>query len=396
MAARTAPIEDDGRMTRSSHPVLSNARLNRATLARQLLLETSSLEPVAAIEQIGGVQAQEPASPYLGLWTRLRSFEAATLDEAFRTRAIVKATLMRGTLHAVSLNDYLRLLPAILPMLRRLNARASRGAPTRSAIDLLAKAAIEFSAEPRTNVELREHLEALAGDDLGTGFPWWWVRRHSPFVHVPGPIPWSFGRRPALIAAEAWTGSRTFVPEAMALEHLVVRYLGAFGPATLADLTAWSGLGVASVRPAIAALDEVGKLRRYSDERGRELIDVVDGPLPDGDVDAPPRFLPMWDSLVLGHADRTRVLSDDHRAIVIGRNGDTLPSFLVDGRVAGLWWAEADGNATRIVLEPFGTLPQSARRALEQEGERLAAFVAPHEPEVYRRYRRSRARRPAG
>lgn len=383
-------------MARSSHPVLSNTRLNRATLARQLLLEPSLLDPVAAIEQIGGVQAQEPASPYIGLWTRLGSFETATLDEAFRTRAIVKATLMRGTLHAVSLNDYLRLLPAILPMLRRLNVRAGRGTPTRSAIDRLAKAAIEFSAEPRTNVELREHLEALAEDDLETDVPWWWVRRHSPFVHVPGPVPWSFSRRPALIAAEAWTGGRAFAAESAAIEHLVVRYLGAFGPATLADMTAWSGLGVASLRPAIAALDEAGKLRKFSDERGRELIDNDDAPIPEGDIAAPPRFLPMWDSLVLGHADRTRVLSDDHRAIVIGRNGDTLPTFLVDGRVAGLWWAESDGNATRIVLEPFRALMQPVRRALEQEGERLAAFVAPHEPEVYRRYRWSRARRPAG
>jgi hypothetical protein len=383
-------------MVRSAHPVLSNVRLNRATLARQLLLEPSRLDPIAAIEQIGGLQAQEPASPYLGLWTRLRSFEAAPLDEAFRARSIVKATLMRGTLHVVSMDDYLRLLPAMLPTLRRLNVRASRGMPARTAIDRLAEAAIEYSAEPRTNVELREHLEGLAGDDLDTTFPWWWVRRHSPFVHVPGPAPWSFGRRPALIAAEAWTAGRPFAAEGAALEHLIVRYLGAFGPATLADITAWSGLGAANIRPAIAALDEGGTLRRYSDERGRELIDNDDATLPDGDVDAPPRFLPMWDSLVLAHADRTRVLSDDHRAIVIGRNGDTLPTFLVDGRVAGLWWAEPDGLATRIVLEPFGRLTRAVQRALELEGQRLAAFVAPHEPEVYRRYRRSRARRPIG
>jgi len=383
-------------VARSSHPVLSNAQLNRATLARQLLLEPSPLDPVAAIEQIGGLQAQEAASPYIGLWTRLRSFDAATLDEAFQARTIVKATLMRGTLHAVSLDDYLRLLPAILPMLRRMSRRQSRGSPALARIERLAEAAIAFSTEPRTNVELRQHLETIADGDLGTDFPWWWVRRHAPFIHVPGSIPWSFGRHPTLVAAEAWTGGRAFAAEDAALEHLVRRYLGAFGPATLADLSAWSGLSIVSLRPAIAAVDGGGGLRRFSDEAGRELIDLDGAPRPDGDVSAPVRLLPMWDSLVLGHADRTRVLRDDHRAVVIGRNGDTLPTFLVDGRVAGLWWAEADGKATRFVLEPFGKLDRVVRRDLEEEGERLARFVAPHEQEVYRRYRTSRARRPAG
>lgn len=365
-------------------------------LARQLLLEPSRLDPVAAIEQIGGLQAQEPASPYLGLWTRLRSFEAARLDEAFRARTIVKATLMRGTLHAVSLDDYLRLLPAILPMLRGANRRESRGSPNLARIEQLAEAAIAFSAEPRTNVELREHLESLAGSHLGTDFPWWWVRRHAPFVHVPASIPWSFGRRPALIAAQAWTNGRPFGPEDEAVEHLIRRYLGAFGPASLADISAWSGLGIGRLRPAIATVDDFGDLLRFSDERGRELIDLVGAPRPEADVTAPPRFLPMWDSLVLGHADRTRIVDDSQRGVVTARNGDTLPTFLVDGRVAGLWWAEADGDTGRIVLEPFGELAGPVRRALDQEGERLAAFVAPHEPEVYRRYRTSRARRTTG
>jgi winged helix DNA-binding protein len=383
-------------VARSVHPVLSTAQLNRATLARQLLLEPSRLDPVAAIERIGGLQAQEPASPYLGLWTRLRSFEAATLDDAFRARTIVKATLMRGTLHAVGLDDYLRLLPAILPMLRALNRRVSRGSPDLTRIEQLAEAALSYSAEPRTNVELREHLESLAGSNLGTDFPWWWVRRHAPFVHVPAAMPWSFGRRPALIAADAWTNGRPFATEGAATEHLVRRYLGAFGPASLADMSAWSGLGIGRLRPAVTAVDGSSELCRFTDVRGRELIDLVGAPRPDADVTAPPRLLPMWDSLVLGHADRTRVLDDSHRGVVIARNGDTLPTFLVDGRVAGLWWAEATRESSRIVLEPFGNLAREIRRALEQEGERLAAFVAPHEPDVYRRYRTSRARRTAG
>ena len=383
-------------MARSSHPVLSNAQLNRATLARQLLLEPSPLDPVAAIEQIGGLQAQEAASPYIGLWTRLRSFDAATLDEAFQARTVVKATLMRGTLHAVTIDEYLRLLPAILPMLRRVSRRQSRGSPTQAHIERLAEAATAFSTEPRTNVELRQHLETIAEGDLGTDLPWWWVRRHAPFIHVPAPTPWSFGRRPALVAAAAWTRGRPLAEGDAALEHLLRRYLGAFGPATLADVAAWSGLSIVSLRPAITAVKAETGLRRFSDEGGRELIDLHEAPRPDGDVPTPVRLLPMWDSLVLGHADRTRVMRDDHRAIVIGRNGDTLPTFLVDGRVAGLWWAEADGGATRVVLEPFSRLDPAVRRDLQEEGERLATFVAPHEPEVYRRYRTSRARRTVG
>ena len=174
-----------------------------------------------------------------------------------------------------------------------------------------------------------------------------------------------------------------------------MRHLGAFGPATAADVSAWSGAPVARLRPAIAALDADGELWHVRDERGRQLVDLVGAVRPDPDVPAPPRLLPMWDNVLLAHADRTRIIGDAERQVVIARNGDTLPTFLLDGRVAGLWWAVADGpGGTRIELEPFGRLAAPDRRALEDEAARLAAFVAPHEPDVYRRYRTSRARRP--
>ena len=144
------------------------------------------------------------------------------------------------------------------------------------------------------------------------------------------------------------------------------------------------------MRPAIAAIDAAGDLRRYRTEAGRELIDLADAPLPDEDVPAPPRLLPMWDSTVLAFDDRTRIVSDADRARIIARNGDTLPVFLVDGLVAGRWWAAADGGHTRIELEPFRPLARSDRLALETLGDRLARFVEPHEPEVYRRYQRWR------
>jgi hypothetical protein len=381
------------------HPALTAGQLNRAVLARQHLLERSGDPLVRAVERIGGLQAQEPASPYVGMWSRLAGFEAPALDAAFRERRIIKATFVRATLHAVSRDDYRRIFPAVLPMLRRLTRRERGGGPGEAELDRLAAAALAFADRPRSNTDLRTHVAEYA-DGIEPDDALWFVRRHVPFVHVPGDVPWSFGRRPSLIAAAAWLDGEAFEAEERALEQLVRRYLGAFGPATAADVGAWSGLPVGRFRPALAAIDAGGELRRFSDERGRELLDLTGMPLPAADTPAPVRFLPMWDSLVLAHADRTRVMSDDHRRVVIGSNGDTLPTFLVDGRVAGLWWAEPaghrDGSAPRIILEPFGRLRAAYRRALDEEGARLATFVGPLEPGVFGRYRRSRARRPPG
>lgn len=387
-----------GRRRRTSpHPILDAGRLNRSTLARQSLLERTSATPVApAVERFGGLQAQEPASPYIALWTRIEGFEAASLDEAVREREIVKATLMRSTLHAVSRDDYRHLLPAIRPMLHGLTRRERGGGPGAERLDQLADAALRFAATPRANAELRRHLAPLVDGELDPDDAWWWVRRHAAFIHAPTPDPWSYGRRPSLVAAGSWLDSEGFAAEADGLERLVRRHLAAFGPATAADIASWSGLPVARLRPAIEAIDRSGELRRFSDVRARELLDLEGAPLPEGDAPAPPRLLPMWDSVLLAFADRTRIISDEHRAVVVARNGDTLPTFLVDGRVAGLWWAEGDRDRTRIVLEPFGRLARADRRALELEGERLAAFVEPHERGVFGRYRRTRARRRPG
>ena len=408
--ARHAVIGEDGEVSRRTgpavHAVLSAARLNRATLARQLLLQPAGLDPVAAIEAVGGLQAQEPASPYLALWTRLAAFDATGLHAAFHDRTVVKATLMRITLHAVSRRDYEQFLPALLPMLRNTARRDARGGSDAARVARLAAATADFASQPRTGIELRDYIAGLdAGKRLEEGL-WWWVRRHLPLVHVPGKPPWAFTRRPVLTTPGAWLGHPALAgaglddPDGQAhaagMQHLVRRYLAAFGPATVRDVAAWSGAAVADVRPALAALDAAGGLRRFVDDAGRELLDLEGAALPAADVPAPPRLLPMWDNLLLAHADRTRVISDAHRALVIARNGDVLPSFLVDGRVAGLWWAEPDGAASRVVLEPFAPLPREALSALESEAERLAAFVAPLEPAVFARYRRTRARRHAG
>jgi hypothetical protein len=376
--------------TRTAHPRLTARQLNRATLARQLLLERGKLDVMAATERIGGLQAQEPASPHIGLWTRLAGFVPADLDLALAQRSVVKGTLMRSTLHIVSAADYLHLWPAVVPRLGSSRRQDRETPPNAKRLAALRARAEAFTAEPRGLGELREHLgdaDGMARDEV-----LWWIRRSVAFAHAPSDVAWSFGRRPRLAYALPWLAADGWPTTDEALKHLVRRYLGAFGPATAADLSQWSGLAVGTVRPGIAALDSAGELRRFSDERGRELLDLEGAPLPDADTPAPPRLLPMWDSTLLAFADRTRVISDQDRRVVIARNGDTLPTFTVDGAVVGLWWAAAEpGGRTRIVIEPFRLpLARVVARTLEQEGERLADVVGPLEPDVYTRYQRWR------
>ena len=379
-------------MAHASRSVLSAAAVNRATLARQLLLERAELPRRRGDRGASpGSRPRNRPRRTSRLWTRLAGFAAEDLDVAFRERRVVKATLMRSTLHAVSLDDYRHFQPAVRPMLRALNRRLEGDRPREQRVAELAEASLAYASVPRSNVELRDHAATL-DPEIARDVAWWLIRRYAAFVNVPAEVTWSFGRRPAYIDARVWLDGAPFAEDGVAVVHLVRRYLAAFGPASIADAAAWSGLPIARLRAGFAALDEAGELVRFDQERGRELLDLRDAPRPDPATPAPPRLLPMWDSLLLAYADRTRVIGDDHRRIVVARNGDTLPTFLVDGRVAGLWWTEADGVGTRIVLEPFGRLERGDRRALEAEGERLVAFVGPHEPAVYGRYRWSRAR----
>jgi hypothetical protein len=192
-----------------------------------------------------------------------------------------------------------------------------------------------------------------------------------------------------MVAPEAWIG-RPFASRDDGLVHLARRYLGALGPATVNDAASWSRLAVATLRPAFAALEAADELWHGRDEDGRELLDLVDAPRPGDEVAAPPRLLPMWDGLLLGHADRTRVIDPVHKPRIVARNGDTYPTFLVGGRVAGLWWTRPTADGPEIELEPFGRLASGDRAALEREGASLAAFLADREPNAYGSYRRRR------
>ncbi|MGK2849586.1 MAG: winged helix DNA-binding domain-containing protein [Candidatus Limnocylindrales bacterium] len=381
-------------MNSADPPILSLAALNRATLARQHLLERAPLDPVAAIEALGGLQAQEPASPSIALWTRLADVRVQDLDAAIARRELVKATLMRSTLHLVSAADYRRLRPVLPPRAGSIRRQDRRAPPDGETLAALLAATAQHAREPRTLAEITAHLAAAGIEpDRDPADTVWWVRRHAPLIHAPGDVPWSFGRRPRLVDAGAWLGTsdddRVGIDHA--LEHMVRRYLGAFGPATAADIGAWSGVAIGTLRPAIAELDVRDELWHARDERGRALLDLPNAPRPHPDIPVAPRLLAMWDSILLAHADRTRIISDADRAVVIALNGDTLPTFLVDGRVAGLWWAQAEpGGRTRIAIEPFRPVDPRVRQALEAEVERLAAFVEPFEPGVYGRYRRWR------
>ncbi len=367
---------------------LTDRQLNRATLARQLLLERARLDPVAATEAVGGLQAQEPASPYLALWTRLQDFEPEALSAALHARKLVKATLGRSTLHIVSAADYQASVTALLAVTRSRWMQERRGLPVRRTLPELTEASLAFAAEPRTNVELRDHAGTL-GEPVPADELWRRIRRYGAFVHVPTGEPWAFGRRPVQIAARAWLDEPEADEEA-ALERLVRAHLRAFGPSRMADIAQWSGLAVRSLRRGLRRIDGIVT---HEDTRGRELLDLSDAPLPDEDTPAPPRLLPMWDETLLAYAERDRILPEAYRKRVIVKAGDVLPTFTLDGYVAGLWWAEADAqDGPRVVLEPFEPMAPAHVDVLEQEGARLARFLAGREPDVYRRYRYSRRR----
>ena len=338
--------------------VLTQRELNRALLARQLLLERAPLPAARALERVAGLQAQDVVAPFIGLWTRVEGFDREQLKRALARRTAIRATLMRGTIHIVSARDYAHFAPATMPMVQRLWRSYQRDrAPVRN-VERLTASALAYAAEPRTNAELRDHL---GGEDA-----WWRVRREALFVNAPGDEPWSFGRSRRFVDASVWL-SRPLADRRAGAAHLVRRYLTAFGPATSADVAAWSGLTAAEVGEALERV----RLRRFRDERGRLLLDVPGAPIPDAATPAPPRLLPAFDNVILSHADRSRVISDDHRRRVI-RGGLVDPVVLVDGFVAGRWRL-ANGKPE---LEPFEPIPRRAERELRRELDDVARFVS--------------------
>jgi hypothetical protein len=341
--------------------VLTLRELNRATLERQLLLRRRRLSPLAVIERLAGMQAQWPQAPYVGVWTRVEGFRRETLERAIRSKNVLKASVMRGTLHLVTAADY----PIFYGALREQRGWAdpdSHAVGTRLAPEIRAF----FADGPRTFQEVLDHMEHVLGveDELTRRRAWYTARTSAHLLHVPETALWT-GRPEAVYAAVELPDE---LDKTYARAELARRYLAAFGPAARADLAAWSGMQVTKFADALRTLEP---LRRFRDERGRELIDLQRAPLPSPDTPAPVRFLPKWDNVILGFADRTRVLPDEHRKTVIAKNGDVAPTFLVDGFVAGVW-RERNG---KVELEPFDRLPRSAQRELREEAAHLEAFL---------------------
>ena len=339
--------------------VLTRRALNRALLARQLLLDRASIPLEDAVEQVGGLQTQYTPSGYVGLWTRLAGFRRAALTEALEERTVVQATLLRTTIHVVSRREYWRYALGVRQSRRAWALRVGVGGGDEATQVAGAERLREaLSDGPRTVKELGE---------LGAGFVGSlsvWV----DLVRVPPSGTWERRRADRLALAEVWVGPPD-ASEEDGLAHLVRAHLRAFGPAPWRDIATWAGIPVADARRGGEGL----ALVRYRDEAGRELVDLPDAPLPDPDTPAPVRFLPHWDATLLAHARRTGLLPEEHRPSVFSTsNPFSVGTYLVDGRVVG-GWSVRDG---RVVLDPYEPLSARDQRAVEREREALEAFHA--------------------
>jgi hypothetical protein len=336
---------------------LTQRDLNRALLARQLLLERVSLPLPRAVEKLGGIQNQYAPNAYIRLGSCLEGFRREGLTRALERKTLVNATLMRGTIHVVSKRDYWPLALAIRRARRDWWLRVHRPRPEeRDLVRLAAKLRAALADGPRTHRELVE----LVGRDWPSATPW------LDLVRVPPSGTWDKRRADLYETAESWIGPPD-LSEDDALDLLVRRYLGGFGPGSAEDIATWAGLGVRDLVPALARL----RLRRFRDERGAELLDLPRAPLPDPHTPAPVRFLPTWDAVLLVHARRTGVLPEEFRPVIFNtKSPHSFGTFLVDGAVAGTWRFE-DGS---VETTPFVWFDRGTRRELAEEGERLAAL----------------------
>jgi hypothetical protein len=363
---------------RAAGPALSNRALNRALLARQLLLERARRSAFETIEHLVGQQAQIPSTPYVGLWSRLDGFEARELSELLEQRLAVRASLMRATIHLVTARDYLSLRPLLAPPLEReVFANQAYGRDRLTGIDRAAviEAGRELTNErPLTVAELRPLLAERFPDRDPAAIAHL-VRVLMPGVHATPRGLWGATGATKITSIEAWLGPAGLLEatpeEPLTLEGLVVRYLRAFGPAAPADAMNWSRLQ--ALGPVFEKFR--GTLRTFTDERGRELFDVEDGPLPHPDTPAPPRFLPEYDNVGLGHADRSRIISRDQMRFLAELRW-TVGGLLVDGFFAGTWRVQRSKRNAILDIRTFEPLTPSEQAAVEAEGLRLLEFVA--------------------
>ncbi|MEV4939917.1 winged helix DNA-binding domain-containing protein [Streptomyces zaomyceticus] len=357
--------------------------LNRSTLARQLLLDRGTIGVEDAVRRVVALQAQQPGSPYVALWNRVVDFDPAALDKAVESYALVRSTLMRLTLHMVHAGDYRAFREGMEPTLRgsRLHDPRYKAAGfTAADADVLLPELLEYAGEARTGALMRERLEAARGGPV-EAVVWRMMRQYAPLWHAPTGPPWSFGAAQSFVTASAPLPVLGDPEAATAgLAVLIRRYLEGFGPASVADMAQFTLAPRGRVREAVRLVE--GELERLVGPGGVELYDVPGAPLPDEDVPAPPRLMAMWDSVLLSYADRGRVIPAAYRKQVIRVNGDTLPTLLVDGYVAGVWRPVGGG----VEVSAFHPLPARVWEELAGEAGALGGFLAARDPRVYSRY----------
>jgi Winged helix DNA-binding domain len=359
-------------MTRNPERVLTRRELNRAFLQRQMLLQRQKVSAAEVIERLVGMQAQEPNDPYIALWSRIEGFQTDELAGLLERREAVRASLMRATIHLATARDCLYLRGVLRIVLERMFNTGSPFGRNLRGMEL-----DEVLVEGRSLVEERPRTRAELGAELAER----WPDRDAtslahavtfliPTVQVPPRGVWGKKGRATWAPMESWLERP--VETDPSPEQLILRYLAAFGPASIMDIQAWCGL---------TRLREVTKLMRprlrvFRDENGRELLDILDGPLPDPDTPAPPRFFPEYDNAFLGHADRSRM-----SPIAIGERawpkGPFKGSFLSDGFISGFWRVEIEREAATLILEPFTKLTKRSREELTAEAARLLDFVLP-------------------
>ncbi len=359
--------------TAAAGGVLGPRALNRALLARQMLLARHPLPAAEAIERLAGLQAQAPAAPYVGLWARVHDFRPGELARLIVERRAVRIALMRGTIHLVTARDALVLRPLLQVIFDRdlrVNSTYARGLVGLDLTALAAEARALVESRARTMAELRALLQRC-WPDRDAGSLAHAARALLPLVQVPPRGLWGVGGLPTLTTAEHWLGQP--LARRPSLGAMVRRYLAAFGPASVMDVQAWSGL--TRLEPTIERLRL--RLRTFRDERGIELFDLPDAPRPDPDTPAPPRFLPEYDNLLVGHADRSRVVADAHRGRLLLTGREIVGTLLVEGFAGGTWKIHRKRGRAVLAVAPFKRLPAAAAAAVRDEGERLLEFTDP-------------------
>jgi hypothetical protein len=349
---------------------LSLRDLSRATLARQMLLAREKTTVPKALARLLAIQAQWPKPPFVAFWSRLVDFDRADLVKLARKNAVVRGSFFRGTIFLLAPEDWGQFRGTIGPSLERAVGSVTKGLSAGDRTKLEAFGRKFFGKKPATFDDLRTAIIDSGHPEATHRQAAYWIRMRVPLLQVATDVPWG------------WHQSCDFALSDIEIAKtdqqaaLVLRYLAALGPASVAD--AQNFTGISKLKETFEGLRE--RLVTFEDDNGKELFDLPKAPRPDADTPAPVRFLPDFDNTILSHADRRRFVDDAHKPLIYGANLTALRTFMVDGRVAGLWRIDTTKSAkpkATLQIQPFGKLTKAAKGELEEEGMRLLAFSEP-------------------